>query len=187
VTATSTTRELPRTESVSVNVRRRSFTIAAAVDLQTPEAEGVLFSQGARAGGHALYLRDGRLHYTYNWLGEKEQTVSSDPEVPTGSRVLTAEFQKTGDDEKTISATGTLTLYIDTDAVCSGELMTQPGMFGLSGSGASVGRGNGSSVSSDYEGPFPFVGGTIERVVIDVSGDHYVDHEKEVLAYLARD
>ena len=174
-------------ESVSVNVRRRSFTIAAAVDLQTPEAEGVLFSQGARAGGHALYLKDGRLHYTYNWLGEKEQTVSSDADVPSGSHVVTAEFHKTGDDEKTMSATGTLTLYIDTDAVGSSELMTQPGMFGLSGSGASVGRGNGSSVSSDYEGPFHFVGGTIERVVIDVSGDHYVDHEKEVLAYLARD
>jgi arylsulfatase A-like enzyme len=174
-------------ESVSVNIRRRSFTIAAAVDLQTPEAEGVLFSQGARAGGHALYLKDGRLHYTYNWLSEKEQTVSSDAEVPSGSHVLTAEFQKTGDDAKTMSATGTLTLYIDTDAAGSGELMTQPGMFGLSGSGASAGRGNGSSVSSDYEGPSPFVGGTIERVVIDVSGDHYVDHEKEVLAYLARD
>ncbi len=175
------------TESVSVNVRRRSFTIAAAVDLQTPEAEGVLFSQGARAGGHALYVKDGRLHYTYNWLGENEQTVSSDTELPTGSHVLTAEFEKTGDDEKTMSATGTLALYIDTDEVGSGEMMTQPGMFGLSGSGASVGRGNGSSVSSGYEGQFPFVGGTIERVVIDVSGDHYVDHEKEVLAYLARD
>jgi hypothetical protein len=107
--------------------------------------------------------------------------------VPSGSRVLTAEFQKTGDDEKTMSATGTLTLYVDTAAVGSGELTTQPGMFGLSGGGASVGRGNGSSVSSSYEGPFPFVGGTIDRVVIDVSGDHYVDHEKEVLAYLARD
>jgi arylsulfatase A-like enzyme len=173
-------------ESVSVNVRRRSFTIAAAVTLETHEAAGVLFSQGARAGGHALYLRDGRLHYTYNWLGEKEQTVSSDADVAGGSHVLTAEFQKTGDDE-TMSATGTLTLYVDTDAVGSGELITQPGMFGLSGSGASVGRGNGSSVSSDYEGPFPFVGGTIERVVIDVSGEHYIDHEKEVLAYLARD
>jgi arylsulfatase A-like enzyme len=174
-------------EAVSVNVRRRSFTIAAAVDLKTPEAAGVLFSQGARAGGHALYLKDGRLHYTYNWLGENEQTVTSDAAVPSGSRVVTAEFQKTGDDEKTMSATGTLTLYVDTAAVGSGELMTQPGMFGLSGGGASVGRGNGSSVSSSYEGPFPFVGGTIDRVVIDVSGDHYVDHEKEVLAYLARD
>ena len=32
-----------------------------------------------------------------------------------------------------------------------------------------------------------FQGGTIERVVIDVSGDADVDHEKEVLAWLARD
>jgi arylsulfatase A-like enzyme len=173
-------------ESVSVNVRRRSFTIAAAVDLE-PGAEGVLFSQGARAGGHALYVKDGRLHYTYNWLGEREQTVSSESEIDGGTHVVTAEFAKTGDDPQTMSATGTLTLYVDTEAVGSGEVMTQPGMFGLSGSGVSVGRGNGSSVSSDYEGTFPFSGGTVERVVIDVSGDHYVDHEKEVLAYLARD
>ncbi len=47
-----------------------------------------------------------------------------------------------------MSATGTLTLHIDTDAVGADELMTQPGMFGLSGSGATVGRGNGSSVAS---------------------------------------
>ena len=174
-------------ESVSVNVRRRSYTIAAGVEIQTPEAEGVLFSQGARAGGHALYVKDGRLQYTYNWLGEKEQTVSSEQELPTGAHLLSAEFQKTGDDPATMSATGTLTLYVDTEPVGSVELMTQPGMFGLSGGAATVGRGNGSSVCSDYDGPFPFVGGTIDRVVIDVSGDHYVDHEKEVLAYLARD
>ena len=80
-----------------------------------------------------------------------------------------------------------MTLYVDTDAVGSLEMITQPGMFGLSGSGVSVGRGNGSSVCSEYHGPFPFTGGAIERVVVDVSGDHYVDHEKEVLAFLARD
>jgi hypothetical protein len=80
-----------------------------------------------------------------------------------------------------------VTLFVDTDAAGSLAIITQPGMFGLSGSGVSVGRGNGSSVSSDYAGPFPFTGGTIERVIVDVSGEHYVDHEKEVLAYLARD
>jgi hypothetical protein len=35
--------------------------------------------------------------------------------------------------------------------------------------------------------PFAFAGGTIERVIVDVSGEHYVDHEKEVLAFIARD
>ena len=27
--------------------------------------------------------------------------------------------------------------------------------------------------------PLPLVGGKIERAIVDVSGDHYVDHEKE--------
>ena len=61
-------------------------------------------------------------------------------------------------------------------------------MFNLSGDGLCVGRrDSGSAVTADYTAPFPFVGGTIEGVVVDVTGDHYVDHEKEVLAYIARD
>ena len=51
----------------------------------------------------------------------------------------------------------------------------------------SVGRDSGSTVTTDYTSPFRFEGGTIDRVVVDVSGDAYVDHEKEVLAWLARD
>ena len=35
--------------------------------------------------------------------------------------------------------------------------------------------------------PFPVEGGTIDRVVIDVSGDPYIDREKEVLTYLSCD
>jgi arylsulfatase len=35
--------------------------------------------------------------------------------------------------------------------------------------------------------PFAFTDGAVDRVVVDVSGDDLVDHEKEVLAYLARD
>ena len=115
------------------------------------------------------------------------QKVTATGELPSGTHVLTAEFAKTGDDRATASALGTLTLYVDTDEVARAEIMTQPGFFGLCGDGLCVGRDSGSPVSRDYSPPFEFVGGTIERVVIDVSGDPYVDHEKEVLAYLARD
>jgi arylsulfatase A-like enzyme len=179
------TAEVP--ESVGVNIRRRSYTIAAGVQLDTPEAAGVLFAHGGVAGGHSLYLKDGHLHYVYNWLGERIETVSSPEPIPTGNHVLTAEFSKTGDDPETHSATGTLTLYLDTDPVAEGEIMTQPGTFSLVGDGICVGRDSGSAVTAEYSAPFPFTGGTIERVVIDVSGDQYIDHEKEVLAYLARD
>ena len=173
-------------ESVAVNIRRRSFTIAAALTVDTPEAEGVLFAHGGVAGGHALFIREGRLHYVYNWLGERIQTVRSEGPVSVGTHVLTAEFQMTGDDETTASAVGTLTLYVDTEAVGEAEIVTQPGTFSLAGDGLCVGRDSGSAVG-DYVAPFPFVGGTIDRVIVDVSGDHYVDHEKQVLAYIARD
>jgi arylsulfatase A-like enzyme len=174
-------------ESVAVNIRRRSYTIAAGVRIDTPEAEGVLFVHGGVGGGHSLYIKDGRLHYVYNWLGEQIQTVSCPDVIPTGTHVLSAEFKKTGDDPATGSATGRLTLYVDTERVAEGEIMTQPGFFALTGDGLCVGRDSSSPVTTDYAQPFAFSGGVIERVVVDVSGEQYVDHEKEVLAYIARD
>jgi arylsulfatase len=46
---------------------------------------------------------------------------------------------------------------------------------------------SGAPVSPDYASPFLFTGGVIEQVIVDVSGDHYIDHEKEVNAWLMRD
>lgn len=178
------TSEVP--ESVAANVRGRSYTIAAGVTIDTPEAEGVLFAHGGVGGGHALYIQDGRLHYEYNWLGTKRQKVTSSRSVETGRHVFTAEFSRTGADD-TGSSTGTLKLYMNTDLVGQAEIVTQPGAFSLTGDGLCVGRDSASPVSSDYSTPFRFVGGTIERVIVDVSGEAYVDHEKEVLAWVARD
>ena len=45
----------------------------------------------------------------------------------------------------------------------------------------------GSAVTTDGTAARPFVGGKIELAIADVSGDHYVDHDKEVLAYMPRD
>ena len=179
------TAEIP--EAVGVNIRRRSYTIAAGVDIDGPDAQGVLFAHGGVAGGHALYVKDGHLHYVYNWLGERVQTITSATPIPAGTHVFSAAFEKTGDEAATMSAVGTLTLYVDTEPVGDGEITTQPGMFSLVGDGLCVGRDSGSAVTPDYAAPFAFSGGTIDRVVIDVSGDHYVDHEKEVLAYIMRD
>jgi arylsulfatase len=82
---------------------------------------------------------------------------------------------------------GTLTLFIDTEPVGTGEIMTQPGNFALTGDGLCVGRDSLSAVSPDYAPPFAFAGGTIDRVIVDVSGDYFIDHEKEAQAWLLRD
>ncbi|MBP1927791.1 arylsulfatase [Methanolinea mesophila] len=174
-------------EMVAVNIRRRSYVILAGATIEKPGAEGVLFAHGGVTGGHSLYIKDKKIHYMYNWLGEKFQKVTSNIEVPLGKHLFTAEFAKTGDDERTLSAIGTLTLYIDMKPVGSATIMTQPGYFAAVGDGLCVGRDSASPVSPDYRAPFRFTGGTIERVIVDVSGDHYVDHEKEVAAWLMRD
>jgi hypothetical protein len=46
-----------------------------------------------------------------------------------------------------------------------------------------VGRDSASPVTPDYKSPFAFTGGTIDKVVVDVSGDRYVDHEVQVRAW----
>ena len=172
-------------ESAGVSINGRSYTIAAGARLDTEAAEGVLYAHGGVGGGHSLYLKDRRLHYAFNWIGTKVQTIVSDREVPLGDHVLTAEFAMRGpsDDPKMPGFTGTLTLYIDADPVGSGEIVTQPGYFCLVGDGICVGRDSASPVTPDYRAPFKYSGGTIDKVVVDVSGDRYVDHEAQVRAW----
>ena len=67
------TAEVP--EAQAVNVRNRSFTIGALVDIPAPGAQGVLFAHGSRFGGHALYVKDNRLHYVNNFVGMAEQKI----------------------------------------------------------------------------------------------------------------
>ena len=65
----------------------------------------------------------------------------------------------------------------------------QPGKFMLAGEGLCVGRDSGESVTDDYPGdaPWSFTGGTIKRVAVDVSGEPFVDLEREAQAMLARE
>jgi arylsulfatase len=44
-------------------------------------------------------------------------------------------------------------------------------------------------VTGDYAGerPFRFTGGTIKEAIVDVSGDQYVDLEREALAMMKRE
>ncbi|WP_042382415.1 arylsulfatase [Streptacidiphilus melanogenes] len=176
-------------ESVAVNIRNRSYTVGALVSLPGPGAGGVLFAHGGRFGGHALYVRDGRLHYTYNFLGAETQTVSATEDLPTGDRlILAASFDKDGEVSPGV-ATGVLSLYHGDRKVGEGRIRTQPGRFTLAGEGLNVGRDGGEPVTDDYQGdaPWAFTGGTLHRVAVDVSGEPYVDLEREAEAMLSRE
>jgi len=61
--------------------------------------------------------------------------------------------------------------------------VTIPLTLGL-GEGLTCGRDPGSPVTSRYRPPFAFTG-TLESVVVDVSGELIVDTEKEMHAAMA--
>lgn len=59
----------------------------------------------------------------------------------------------------------------------------------LCGEGLNIGRDGGAPVTRDYPGDrlWTFTGGKILQVAIDVSGEPYIDFEKEAIAMMKRD
>ncbi|MCB1251260.1 MAG: arylsulfatase [Acidimicrobiales bacterium] len=175
-------------ESAGPSIQGRSYTIAAGVEVDG-SPEGVLWAAGGVPGGHSLYVLDGVLRYTFNWIGTTLQDVVATVPLSSGAHVCAAEFVAEGPsaDPATPGTAGTLTLYVDGEAVGSAPIVTQPGYFCLTGDGICVGRDSASAVTPAYQAPFPFTGGTIDKVVVDVSGERYLDHEAQVRAWFAID
>jgi arylsulfatase len=178
----------PVPEWQSVSVRGRSFVIGAVVDIPEPGAEGVLFAQGSRFGGHTLYVKENRLNYLNNFLGSEVQKVVATEDLPTGEKlILAASFEKKG--QHPDGTTGTLTLYHGDNAVGEGEIKTQLGYFAIAGSSLYIGRHEGEPITDDFPGeaPYRFTGGKLDRVGIDVSGEPFLDLEREAALMLMRE
>jgi hypothetical protein len=65
------TSEIP--ERSAANVHGVSYKALAEVEL-TPETEGAIFAQGSRFGGHALFVKDGKVTYAYNCSAYRRRT-----------------------------------------------------------------------------------------------------------------
>ncbi len=175
-------------EAQAVNVRNRDYIIGVVLDIPASGASGVLFAQGSHFGGHALYVSDNRLQFVYNFVGMLEQKIVATADLPVGENlIVSASFVKDGEDPPGVS-TGIVSLYHGEEKVGEGRIKTQPSMFGISGTDLTVGRSR-SRITNDYPGerPWPFTGGTIKTVAVDVSGEPYVDLEREAAAMIARE
>lgn len=171
-----------------VEIHGRSFAVLADVTIDDGGAEGVIVKHGGAHGGYVMYVQGGRLHFCYNFLGEYDQTLAAPDPIPAGVHTLGFSYTLTGTAEGSHTPVGDAALYIDGTQVASlAEMRSHPGTFGLAGATLGVGRNSGSAVSSAYRAPFPFTGGTIARVGIDVSGHPYVDLEREFARAFAKD
>jgi arylsulfatase len=160
----------------AADVRNRSFTITAFVDIPKAGAEGVLLAHGGSFGGYSFFVKDGKLTYSHNYLGIDEYRVVSDGKVPAGKVELQVKFERTGkpDFKEGKGAPGTATLFINGKQVGEGKIpVTVPLAYGLAGDGLCCGKDTGTAVSSLYNGSeFPFTG-VIQRVVVDLGRDQH--------------
>jgi arylsulfatase len=175
----------PVPEGVAVNTRGRSYKIIADVEI-TDKTSGVIFAHGSRFGGHALFIKDKKLCYVYNFLGIKPEQQFASLELNPGKYTLGMEFvrEKAGQYHESLGKT---TLYVNDKAVTSGPMKTQPGKFTLSGDGLCIGRDSGDAVSQEYKSPGTFTNGTILGVGVSIEKAQYLDLETLAAAVLARE
>ncbi len=177
------TSEIP--ERSAANTHGVSYKVLAEVEL-TPQSEGVIFAHGSRFGGHALFIKDGTLHYVYNFLGIPPEKRLSSPLSATGRHIVGVEFIKEGMGEYR-EGVGPAKLYVDDQVVAEDEIRTVLGHFSLCGEGLCIGYDSADPVSSLYPSGFPFANGDIVKVVFDIADDAYVDVEAHLAAAMARD
>jgi arylsulfatase len=171
---------------VAPDILNRPHSITADINIPPGGAEGVVLAQGGSSGGYCLFIKNGRLHYAYNYVGDKQFLISSKDKVPEGRVSVRFEFEPTGkpDIAKGLGASGRGRLYIGDKLSAEQQLpVTIPLEIGIT-EGLVCGRDPGSAVSADYDPPFEFTG-TIRDVVIDVSGDLIVDNEARMRAVMA--
>ena len=58
--------------------------ISADLDIPAAGAEGVIVAESDVMGGFSLYVQDGKLRYTYSFLGVKVETLTASDNLPTG-------------------------------------------------------------------------------------------------------
>jgi arylsulfatase len=146
----------------------------------------VVYAQGSRFGGYAMYLKGGEVTFAYNFLGIPPLQKLGAKAPTSGRHVLGFEFIKNGQGEHGESL-GTGKLYVDEEQVAEGDFRTQTGRYSLCGEGLCIGRDGGDAVTEDYGSKSAFTGGRIIQVIFDIADDVYVDVEREMAAAFARD
>ena len=173
---------------VAPDLRSRSYSIEAEVEIPADGAEGVLIAHGDATCGYSLFVRDGHLVHDLS-VGGKHELVTSERPIPTG-RPCTLGFRMDRSPGEGPFPHGTGTLLIDGEP--AGTMETDR-IFWLmiSWSGLDIGFDRGTTVS-DYDGsgrhtgPFEFTG-TLIKVTVDLAPDQDVDHDAAGQSELGRE
>jgi len=175
-------------ENAVINIKNKSHSVTAEIEVPASGAEGVIIAQGGNIGGWCLYAKDGKLKYCYNLLGIEYFYVESASKLPSGTHQIRMEFAYDGGG---LGKGGTVTLYVDGKKVGSGKIAATAAMIFSADDGCDVGVDTAAPVSQDYGPRGNEFTGQVKGVEIAIAAaaenvDHLVVPEEAVRIALAR-
>ena len=152
-------------ENVFINIKNRSLSITADVEIPEGGANGVILAQGGRFGGWSLYLKDGKPMYCYNFIGLQEFKVAAPQAVAPGKATIRMNFDYDGGG---IGKGGTATILVNGEKVASGRIERTQAMIFSADETAAVGKDDATPVTADYKERDNAFTGKIHKVTVEV-------------------
>jgi arylsulfatase len=153
-------------EGVFINVKNRSKTITADVEVPQDGGNGTVIAQGGRFGGWALYVKNGVPAYDYNFLGLQRTSIAASKPLSPGKHTIRFDFAYDGGGP---AKGGKGTLLVDNEKVAEGRIeVTQAGIFSADETadvGIDLGTPVVEAIGADAKSRFT---GRIPRVTIEV-------------------
>jgi arylsulfatase A-like enzyme len=155
-------------ESSIINIRNKSHSVTAEVEVPVSGSDGVIIAQGANFGGWALYIRNGRLKYIYNFLGLANYSVESPSTITEGKHEVGLQFKYDGGG---LGKGGTASLFIDGVKIADGRIENTAGVIFSADSTSMVGDKIGAPISSDFKESGNKFNGKINWVRIEAGAE----------------
>ena len=146
-------------------IKSNNYTVNAYITANK-DTEGVIYATGDRMGGQALFIKDGKLRYSYSTLGLYWQDFEG-VKIPEGEMKVTLKHTMK---EMKLNGPSTVELFINDKKV--GEMDITATVNGAYSAHETfdIGRDEGMAVNREYEdrGNFIFTTGQLHKVVFDI-------------------
>jgi arylsulfatase A-like enzyme len=153
-------------ENCVINIKNKSHSVTAEIEVPKAGAEGVIIAQGANIGGWSLYAKGGKLKYCYNLGGIQHFYVEANSPLAAGDHQVRMEFAYAGGG---LGKGGKVTLYTDGKKVGEGDIPLTLAMIFSTDDGCDVGVDSGSAVSPDYSPHGNAFNGRVKGVQIAIA------------------
>jgi arylsulfatase A-like enzyme len=174
------------TENTVLNLKNKSYTVTADIEVPEGVANGVIVAQGGAFGGWSLYLNDGIPTHCYNLLGMNRVKATGVGPLTPGNHQVRVEFVYDSDG---LAKGGDTSLFVDGTKVGASRQEASIPMLFSGDETLDVGVDYGSAVSDDYTPEASRFTGTVNWVQLDHGTDdqsHLISPEDRLSVAMAR-